>query len=96
MAVWVIKNNLNCRHCNKQIKEVRGCNGFAEPKEIEGIMVNQCPLKEVTTRSWLYIEAYNQYKNGFLPNNGGWLKQPMKFINAISLIDKFKEDINAE
>lgn len=61
------------------------------------IEVTKCPLKEVTSQSWAYIEAYNQYKNGFFPYNEGWLEQPAKLLGAIGLIEKLKEEVkNAE
>lgn len=85
-------NGLNCHECNTQIKKVRGCEGFIEPKEfdeasgIRGIKIARCPLKEVTRQSFLYLEAYHQYKNGHFPTNDGWLKQPMKLLQALKYI----------
>lgn len=58
---------------------------------IDGIEVTKCPLKEVQPGIWNYVEAYNQYKNGFLPNPGGWLDQPAKMLEAINLIEQYKE-----
>lgn len=31
--------------------------------------------------------SYKMFKNGFLPNEGGWLRQPNKFIQAMLFID---------
>jgi hypothetical protein len=42
----------------------------------------------VTGESFEYIRAYNFYKNGFLPNAGGWLDQPAKLLDAFNIIDR--------
>lgn len=34
------------------------------------------------------MQAYLEYKNGFLPNDGGWLNQPMKFSQVMIVMDK--------
>ena len=96
MAVWAILNGLDCRKCNKQIKEVRGCFGLKKPVVIEGIKVKKCPLKEVKGQSMAYLEAYRQYKNGFLPYGGGWLNQPLKFLEAMKVIEDAVEKISSE
>jgi hypothetical protein len=31
--------------------------------------------------------SYNIYKNGILPNAGGWLDQSYKYINIMTFID---------
>lgn len=33
------------------------------------------------------LTAYREYRNGFLPNDGGWLDQPMKFGSAMEIIE---------
>jgi len=35
----------------------------------------------------LMMAAFGQYRNGFLPNEGGWLDQPMKFGAAMEIIE---------
>jgi len=40
-----------------------------------------------------YLEAYHQYKNGFLPYEGGWINQPLKFLEAIKTIENLVEKI---
>ncbi|MDP3790341.1 MAG: hypothetical protein Q8R48_08085 [Candidatus Omnitrophota bacterium] len=47
----------------------------------------RCPVKEITLDISQYIRAYNFYKNGNLPNAGGWLDQTAKFIDVVELID---------
>lgn len=34
-----------------------------------------------------FIKAYNFMKNGFLPNEGGWMNQPNKLCEAFDFID---------
>jgi len=93
LAVWTIINGLDCRKCNAQLRKVRGCEGREEIIEIEGIKVDRCPVKMITAQSMAYIEAYYQYKNGYLPNSGGWLDQPIKFLEAMKIIEEAVEKI---
>ncbi len=67
-----------------------------KPAIIEGIEVKRCPLKEIKGKSMAYLEAYHQYKNGFLPYSGGWLAQPLKFLEAIKVIENSIEKILKE
>jgi hypothetical protein len=53
---------------------------------IEGYEITKCPMKFVSEFDSFRIEAFTQYKNGFLPDEGGWLDQPMKFIQLMGLI----------
>ena len=43
-----------------------------------------------------YLEAYHQYKNGFLPYEGGWLNQPLKFLEATKAIENLVEKMLRE
>lgn len=36
------------------------------------------------------------YQKGFLPNAGGWMEQPVKFISAMEIIDKELNRIRTE
>ena len=80
-------NGLDCQKCNKQLRKVRGCEELDEPIEIEGIEVDRCPKKLITMQSSMMLEAYSQFKAGFLPNNGGSLNQPIKFSEAMRVIE---------
>lgn len=54
--------------------------------DINGTRFSRCPLKIATVQSFEYIEAYNDYQSGFLPNAGGSYNQPAKFRDAIKVI----------
>ena len=41
----------------------------------------------VTAKSGKYIQAYNMFDKGYLPNAGGWLNQPVKFLKAMDVIE---------
>lgn len=43
-----------------------------------------------------YLNSYFEYTKGFLPNSGGWLDQPMKFAQAIKVIDGLVTEHEAE
>lgn len=81
---------LNCRKCNAQQKIMRGCEKEApDPSvwEVNGETFGRCPRKMVKLESYEYIRAYNRYCKGFLPNPGGYLKQPAKLMEAIDIIE---------
>lgn len=42
------------------------------------------------------LSAYNMYKNGFLPNEGGWLNQPVKFEQTMVLIGSLSDELEKE
>ena len=42
----------------------------------------------ITRQSMQYIKAYNMFDKGYLPNVGGWLNQPVKFLMAINVIEE--------
>ena len=89
MAIWVLRQNVSCHQCTrKDIKLARGCDGH-EPRIIDDIKIeiDRCPLKIINACSNAYLEAYNFYKNGYLPYSGGWLNQPAKFMNALHVIE---------
>jgi hypothetical protein len=35
------------------------------------------------------LEAYAMYKNGYLPNAGGWMDQPTRFIESVFVIESY-------
>lgn len=49
---------------------------------------NRCPLSYVEASDYFWLVAYKMFKNGFLPNVGGWLNQGNKFIEAMIFIDE--------
>lgn len=64
--------------------------------EFEGEHISGNPAKLVTFQSSEYVTAFLMFKSGFLPNAGGWMDQPAKFVDAVNLIDsqiaKIKEE----
>jgi hypothetical protein len=73
------------------LKAERGCE---EDSPIEGVWklkdweFRRCPRKLVTRASIEYLNAYLFFEKGYLPNPGGWLDQPLKFIQAIKIIER--------
>jgi len=67
--------------------------------EIEGFKIDRCPLRYINSTTLAYLDAYFYFTKGFLPNEGGWLKQPMKLVNILvfmqRLIDNYEEEKNA-
>jgi hypothetical protein len=49
---------------------------------------SRCPRSLVTIESIEYLNAYMFFAKGFLPNPGGWLDQPLKFIQAMRIIEQ--------
>jgi hypothetical protein len=47
---------------------------------------SRCPRSLITIKSIEYLNAYIFFEKGFLPNPGGWLDQPLKFIQAMRVI----------
>ena len=86
-----MRNSLECRNCPKEQREERGCE-FDSPIpgrwEIEGEAYQRCPVRLVSSVSCEYLQAYGIYKNGFLPNGGGWINESAKFIQAMQTIEK--------
>ncbi len=91
MAIWAQVNGLDCRKCNSQLKRARGCEKDIKEVEIEGIKITRCPLTFITYAEIGYMEAYYFFKNGYLPNEGGWLNQPMKFCKIMNIIENISE-----
>lgn len=92
MAVWAIANGLDCHTCPAVLQNARGCNTPRKTAQnIEGFLIYDCPNKYKTGAITEYIRAYFHYKNGYLPNAGGWYDQPMKFDAVVSLIDRLMD-----
>ena len=82
---------LDCRKCKGALRVHRGCDADSPIPgkwNIDGWRFQRCPNKVVSLSSFEYIQAYNMYKNGFLPNQGGWLDQSAKLIDAFTIIDR--------
>lgn len=95
--MWVSQEGLDCRHCTKQIKKARGCEGFESKKDIQiyddKIQVSICPIKEVSLESRIILETYHFYKRGFLPSPGGWMEQSARMIEAFCFLDGFFSEL---
>lgn len=97
MAVWAQANGLDCRACNKQLRDFRGCTeDAANEYEIEGNVLRRCPLRTVDGRSAAMLEMFFAYKQGFLPNAGGWLDQPLMFTQSMAIIENYAEKLKEE
>lgn len=86
---------LDCQKCTDKQKYERGCEKDSPLPgrwQIGEQMFQRCPLKTVNLSSYKMIQAYNFYKNGYLPNSGGWMDQSAKFIEAIDVIEKEVSD----
>jgi len=81
-------NNLNCHSCPVAHRKIRGCQGFNQPKNLLGVKVDRCPVKVVPGYVFEYITAYTFYKNKMLPNDGGYMEQPVKFIESMLILEK--------
>ena len=87
---------MNCRECLEGKKklcefEVPGQETWKFEAKEKG-----CPFEQVSNLSANFLRAYNFYKNGFLPNQGSWLEQPAKFIEAIEIIENELTEIRQE
>lgn len=97
MAVWSYANGLDCRACNKQLQDFRGCvKDAARQYEIEGTILNRCPLRVLDERSVIMLEFYMAYKKGFLPNAGGWLDQTVRFSRSVAVIEDYSGKLQEE
>ncbi len=99
MAVWLHKFKLDCRKCSDAQKEERGCEADSVIPgmwKLNDWEFSRCPKSLVTIKSIEYLNAYIFFEKGFLPNPGGWLNQPLKFIQVIRVIEaeiaKIKEE----
>ncbi len=81
-------NDVDCGSCNKQIREIRGCEHDRQPIEIAGVTITRCPLFYVGEIEKTYLQAYCEYEKGYLPNDGGWLDQTVKFSQVMRMVEK--------
>lgn len=89
MAVQAYSIELDCHNCPEPMQSMRGCDEEVEASEFEfeGEVLKRCPLKLVTHISKRFLRFYRFMEKGFLPNPGGILDQPNRFIEAMAIID---------
>lgn len=80
-------NEINCHKCNSQLRRFRGCTEDVTPRNIAGLVITRCPLTYLTDMETDRLQAFKAHQNGYLPNGGGWLDQPMKYAQIIGIID---------
>ncbi len=81
---------LDCQTCKGAMRVHRGCDEDSPIPgkwNVRGWSFQRCPNKVVKQESFQYIEAYNFFKNGFLPNDGSWQDQSAKLLNAFRIIE---------
>ena len=88
---------MNCRNClcGRKIQceyEVPG----QEVCELYGEQYRGCPFKIVTRESANFLRAFQFYKEGYLPNAGGWIDQSAKMIDAFEVIEKELQSIETD
>jgi hypothetical protein len=81
--------DLDCHKCNDGIKLINGCYEEVPSTnfEFEGEMLKRCPLKLVSNTSKRFLRFYQFMEKGFLPNPGGILDQPNRFLEAMSILN---------
>jgi hypothetical protein len=97
MAVWAIAHNVDCSNCQPVFQTARGCVSDRQyPLIVEGFETLRCPASFYNNSVGEYLQAYAQFKAGFLPESGGWLDQPIKFLDVMSLIDRLMNRFEQE
>ena len=85
------KFKLDCHKCSDAQKNERGCEtdspipGMWKLNDWE---FTRCPRTLVERKSGDFLSAYFFFIKGYLPNPGGWLDQPAKFVEAVVLIER--------
>ena len=85
----------DCRFCNDAQKKERGCIEKAHYPvfDLDGEQFFSCPVKMMTKTTGRMLRMYKFFKDGFLPNCGGVLEQPQRFLDAIQIIDSELSEI---
>ena len=81
------------------MKAMNGCEEDSTMGErwiIGDYKLKRCPMKVLTEDGLSYLDAYKFYKQGILPCDGGWMNQPISFIEAMKEIDSIILDIEKE
>jgi len=97
VAVHLGDLTMSCHSClsGRKIKceyEVPG----QEIWELNGEHYKGCPFKIVTRQSANFLRAFNFYRQGYLPNQGGWIEQSAKMLDAFEVIEKELQAIEIE
>jgi hypothetical protein len=88
---------MNCRGClsGKKFRceyEVPG----QEVWQLHGEQYRGCPFKIVTRQSANFLRAFQFYRQGCFPNEGTWLSQSAKMLDAFEVIEKELQAIEIE
>ena len=99
MAIWLSELKLDCHKCSDAQKIERGCEENSPIHDVWKLgewEFSRCPITIATNQSFEYIRAYIYREKGYLPNQGGWLDQPVKFIEAMEIIENELSKIRME
>ncbi len=70
------------------MKQFRGCYTRSQTYfEFEGQGLSRCPVRLVSRSTWELVALYQHYRKGFLLTDGGLLKQPYRYLQAMQLIE---------
>jgi len=98
LTVWLEVLGLNCQSCSEAAQQDRGCDEGSSPGQYFLERLNQefdsCPGKHATEQSRMYIDAFFFFKQGYFPNQGGWMDQPVKLLQAFKVITAEVEEVN--
>lgn len=89
MAIWIPYLEHDCSKLTDSQKALYGCeHETTYGWDVGKYKLKRCPVSSITDRRiYRYIQAYNRYKSGFLPNSGGWLDQAGKFNTVLDIIE---------
>ena len=82
---------LDCRTCSEGQKIERGCEEDSPIPgvwKLDGWEFQRSPRKIISVVSLEFLRAYFFFGKGYLPNVGGWLDQPLKYVQAMVVIER--------
>ncbi len=86
---------MNCQKCNEERRQY--CSYEKEECwELKGTQYKGCPFKYIKKQSLNFMTAFKFYRQGYLPNEGGWLCQSAKLMDAFRVIEKELAEIEAK
>jgi len=91
LAVAAIQAGLDCRKCSDDLKVERGCTADSNIParwDIDGDTYDRCPMSQLTQQTHDYLQAYQFFKMGIMPQGGGWLVESPKFLQAMILLEQ--------